>query len=106
MPLKAGFFVSDEPGCYKDGDFGIRIESDILATPADTPYKMSSQKFLKFDYLTLVPMCRKLVNVSLLSPVERQWVDSYHLRVWEELKDELTGDSRTWLWEATRPLEG
>eukprot|EP00435_Cladocopium_sp_Y103_P032803 s2_g8.t1 len=104
MPLKAGFFVSDEPGCYKDGDFGIRIESDILATAADTPYKMSSQKFLKFDYLTLVPMCCKLVNVSLLSPFERQWVDSYHLRVWEELKEELSGDFRTWLWEATRPL--
>ena len=53
--------------------------------------RMSSQTFLKFDYLTLVPMCRKLVNVSLLSPFERQWVDSYHLRAWEELKDEPLG---------------
>ena len=52
---------------------------------------MSSQRFLKFDYLTLVPMCRKLVDISLLSSSEKQWLDAYHAQVWEELKGELLG---------------
>jgi len=62
---------------------------------------MSSQRFLKFDYLTLVPMCRKLVDISLLSSFEKQWLDAYHGRVWEELKGELIGfalDVFTFCW--------
>ena len=63
--------------------------------------RMSSQRFLKFDYLTLVPMCRKLVDISLLSSFEKQWLDAYHGRVWEELKGELIGfalDVFTFCW--------
>ena len=104
MPIEAGFFVSDEPGCYKDGDFGVRIESDILASPAETPYKMSTRRFLKFDYLTLVPMCRKLLDLSLLSLSEQQWIDRYHARIWEELSGSLSEETRKWLFDATRPL--
>ena len=105
MPIQAGFFLSDEPGCYKDGEFGVRIESDILTCKAETPYKMSTRRFLKFEYLTLVPMCRKLVDVSLLSVSEQQWIDSYHARVWEELRSSLHSEAQNWLWEATRPLK-
>merc|ERR1712232_141121 len=105
-PFEAGYFVSDEPGCYKDGEFGVRIESDLLACPADTPYKMGGRPFLKFEYMTLVPMCRKLVDVALLSPTEERWIDNYHARVWDALKDAdcMSQMQKDWLWRSTRPL--
>ena len=105
QPISAGWFLSDEPGCYKEGEFGVRIESDILAVPAQTPYKMASA-FLKFDYLTLVPMCRELVDVSLLSKSDLAWLNEYHASVWAELGEVWPegAEPRTWLWEATRPM--
>ena len=104
QPIVAGSLLSDEPGCYKDGEFGVRIESDILAVPATMPYKMAS--FLKFECLTLVPMCRELVEVSLLSPAELTWLNEYHALVWAELSEVWPegAEPRTWLWDATRPL--
>ena len=105
QPITVGAFMSDEPGCYKDGEFGVRIESDILAVPAKTRYKMASA-FLTFECLTLVPMCRKLVDVSLLSATELRWLNEYHALIWTELSGYWPeGDAtRTWLWEATQPM--
>ncbi|CAE7931563.1 ampp [Symbiodinium sp. KB8] len=104
QPIVAGSLLSDEPGCYKEGEFGVRIESDILAVPATMPYKMAN--FLKFECLTLVPMCRELVEVSLLSPAELTWLNEYHALVWAELSEVWPegAEPRTWLWDATRPL--
>ena len=106
QPIAAGAFLSDEPGCYIDGKFGVRIESDILAVPAATSYKMAKQ-FLKFECLTLVPMCRELVEVSLLSDTELLWLNDYHAEIWSKLSSVWPdgGEARTWLWEATRPLQ-
>jgi len=104
-PLLAGHFVSDEPGCYKDGEFGIRIESDLVVQPAETPFCMGGRPWLRFEYLTLVPFCRQLIDTSLLAPREAQWVDAYHARVWEALQGNLTGGARDWLLRSTRPLQ-
>lgn len=106
MPVEAGYFLSDEPGCYKDGDFGIRIEADLVATIADTPYKMGGRSFLKFEYLTLVPMCNALVDLSLITAQEEKWLDDYHGRIWNDLKEDVASEAKDWLWQATRPLRG
>jgi Xaa-Pro aminopeptidase len=105
-PFEAGQFVSDEPGCYIDGKFGIRIEADLVAVKAETKYCLGGRAFLSFEYLTLVPMCRTLLDMSLLSPREEQWLDAYHSRVWDALKDAdcLSKAQREWLWRSTRPL--
>lgn len=103
-PFHAGHFVSDEPGCYKDGEFGIRIESDLVVVPAETPFQMGGRPYLKFEYLTLVPICRTLVDVALLGPVESCWLRDYHELVWNSLESSLSGATRDWLWRATRPL--
>lgn len=109
-PLQEGHYLSDEPGCYKAGEFGIRIESDLVVAPAKTDYDVGGRKWLCFDYLTLVPICRELLNVSLLSADEIRWLDDYHRRIWEELEEELTKaegvDARDWLRRATLPLIG
>mmetsp|Transcript_48783 Transcript_48783/g.113921 ORF Transcript_48783/g.113921 Transcript_48783/m.113921 type:complete len:641 (+) Transcript_48783:55-1977(+) len=103
QPIAAGFYMSDEPGCYKDGEFGIRIESDILAVPAT--HCGNGTSFLKFEYLTLVPMCQELVDVSLMSVAEIKWLNDYHARVWAEMNDAWPeGEIREWLQDATRPL--
>lgn len=108
QPLRVGHFVSDEPGCYKDGDFGIRIESDLVVTAASTRYQMGGRPYLRFEYLTLVPMCRSLIDTTLISADERAWLDSYHEKVWKSLEASLTGPenarTRAWLERATRPL--
>mmetsp|Transcript_18448 Transcript_18448/g.59858 ORF Transcript_18448/g.59858 Transcript_18448/m.59858 type:complete len:480 (-) Transcript_18448:48-1487(-) len=108
QPLKAGNYVSNEHGCYKDGDFGIRIESDLVVIPAQTQYQMGGRDWLTFDYLTLVPMCRVLIDTALISPDEHLWLDGYHEKVWKSLEGALTSPEHTrtreWLRRATQPL--
>ncbi|EED33800.1 Xaa-Pro aminopeptidase 1 [gamma proteobacterium NOR5-3] len=102
-PLAPGMIVSNEPGYYRDGAFGIRCENLCVVREAAT----SSQEtpMLEFDALTLVPFDKRLIDVSLLSRHEIQWIDSYHARVAEEIMARLEspGD-RDWLAAATTPL--
>lgn len=103
-PMQAGHFVSNEPGCYKAGEFGIRIESDMVAQPADTQYQMGGRPFLKFEYLTLVPMCNQLIDTALMAPKEIEWVNQYHSVVRHAMKDALTGTALDWLMRNTEPI--
>lgn len=103
-PMQAGHFVSNEPGCYKDGEFGIRIESDMVAVPADTLYQMGGRPFVRFEYLTLVPMCRELIDTALMIPREIEWVNQYHSIVRDAMKDSLTGAASDWLQRNTEPI--
>jgi Xaa-Pro aminopeptidase len=103
-PFQAGHFVSDEPGFYKDGAFGIRLEADLVVVPADTRFHTGARPFLRFEYLTLVPFCRRLLDLTLLSPVERAWIDTYHSRVRDELLGCLSETAAAWLRQATEPL--
>ncbi|KAG8347973.1 Creatinase Prolidase N terminal domain [Trypanosoma vivax] len=85
--LTAGMVVSNEPGFYKAGSFGIRIENLELVVSAPTKY--SPDGFLKFETLTMVPLCRELINTAALTPEERRAVDEYHQTVREKLTPHL-----------------
>ena len=72
---------------------------------AETKYAAGARPWLKFEYVTKVPMCTKLVETSLLSPKEIQFIDSYHADVWASVSSLVSEPARAWLYNATRPLQ-
>ncbi|KAJ1979820.1 hypothetical protein H4R35_001359 [Dimargaris xerosporica] len=78
VPLAAGMTVTNEPGYYEDGKFGIRIENVLLVKDADTQHNFGDKGYLGFENLTMVPMQRKMIVSSMLSEQERNWVNQYH----------------------------
>ena len=105
-PLAPGMVVSNEPGYYKTGAYGIRIENLVAVVDVDTSDD-SKHEFLGFETLTLAPIDRALVDADMLAEDERAWLDGYHARVAETLAPLLDGDAETlaWLRAATAPLE-
>jgi Xaa-Pro aminopeptidase len=102
-PLKRGMILSNEPGYYKAGAYGIRIENLVLVVEA--PAAEGGEKPLNtFETLTLVPIDRRLIDMRLLDGGERAWIDNYHARVRDTLSPLLDADTRAWLDAATRPL--
>ena len=99
--LKPGMIVSNEPGFYKAGEYGIRIENLIVVRelPAATDRKM-----MEFETITLAPIDLNLVEVSLLTADERAWLNAYHARVREKLAPLVDGETRAWLEDATRGI--
>ncbi|XP_066475656.1 xaa-Pro aminopeptidase 1 isoform X2 [Tiliqua scincoides] len=107
-PLEAGMIVSDEPGYYEDGSFGIRIENVVIVVPAKTKYNFSNRGSLTFEPLTLVPIQTKMINVHLLTPKECDWVNNYHKKCREVVGAELERQGRhealQWLIRETEPI--
>jgi Xaa-Pro aminopeptidase len=103
VPLKRGMILSNEPGYYKTGAFGIRIENLVLVREAQ-PVRGAEKPLTTFETLTLVPIERRLIMPELLRDEEIRWLDSYHARVAETLAPLVDGDTRSWLEVATRPL--
>ncbi|MDP9412960.1 MAG: aminopeptidase P family protein [Pseudomonadota bacterium] len=101
-PLRAGMILSNEPGYYKTGEYGIRIENLVLVRPVDVAG--AEKKMLGFETLTFAPIDRSLVEVGLLSPEERQWLDAYHRKVVELVAPQLDSAAREWLEEVCRPI--
>jgi Xaa-Pro aminopeptidase len=101
-PLRAGMILSNEPGYYKTGEYGIRIENLILVQPVEI--EGAEKKMLSFETLTFAPIDRRLVEPDLLSPEERKWLDDYHARVVKVVGPQLDGEAAAWLEEACRPL--
>jgi Xaa-Pro aminopeptidase len=101
--LEPGMIVSNEPGYYKAGAYGIRIENLEVVTEA-SKIGDGDRDMLGFEALTLAPMDRRLVVTSLLTEMERHWLNSYHARVMTTLGPELGPDDRAWLAAATAPL--
>ena len=102
-----GMIVSNEPGVYFAGEYGIRIENLCLISEA-IPHIESGPHdgpFYTFIDLTKVPYARNLIDLSLLSPQEIQWIDEYHREIYELYIDDLNDDQRDWLALATAPLE-
>ena len=94
--------LTDEPGIYVEGKFGVRIENTILITP----YKTTDfGKFLQFETLTLCPIDLKPVIASLLSEEEKEWLNQYHLMVRRRLSPLLDEEHRLWLENATNEME-
>lgn len=103
-PLRAGMTVTDEPGIYLAGKFGVRIENTLLTVPAG---ESQFGKFLKFEPLTLCPIDTAPVDFSMLTPDEVAWLNSYHATVRSRLTPLVSGEAtRRWLQEATAPVGG
>ncbi|MEM9225479.1 MAG: aminopeptidase P family protein [Pseudomonadota bacterium] len=102
-PLEAGMIVSNEPGLYKEGAYGIRIENLQYVTPPE-PIEGGDRAMLGFECLTFAPLARALMSTALLSPAERDWVDDYHQRVLIHIAPQLDGDALAWLEAACAPL--
>jgi len=103
IPLKPGMILSNEPGYYLPGQYGIRIENLLLV--AEAPRQPDQMRpFLAFETLTLVPYDRALIAAEALSPAERAQVDAYHARVLAELGPALPAEAAAWLAGACAPL--
>ena len=101
-PLRAGMTVTDEPGLYLSGKFGVRIENTLLIKDYQTT---EFGKFLQMESLTLCPIDLTPVDFSMLQPEEIEWLDTYHRDVFEKLSPYLEGEDLEWLREATRPVD-
>ncbi|NXK93697.1 XPP2 aminopeptidase, partial [Formicarius rufipectus] len=103
VPLAAGMFTSIEPGYYRDGEFGIRIEDVALVVEVQTKEK----PFLTFEVVSLVPYDRNLIDLSLLSPEQIQYLNSYYKKIRErvgpELQRQQLEEEYQWLQENTKP---
>ncbi|MBS0560153.1 MAG: aminopeptidase P family protein [Proteobacteria bacterium] len=104
VPIEAGMILSDEPGFYLPGGYGIRLENLLMVQEAALPE--AKKPFLRFETLTLAPFDRALIEPALLSPAERDWIDAYHARVLAEVGPRLEAEVRGWLEAACAPLSG
>jgi len=102
--LKDGMVLSNEPGYYEDGSFGIRIENLVWVSDAKTEKTFGDKKYLQFNDLTLVPIQKKLILESMLTEEEKRWLNDYHALVWERLHSELSGSTKEWLKRQTTPI--
>lgn len=103
QPLKPGMILSNEPGFYKTGEFGIRIENLIVITPP-APVSGGEREMMAFETITLAPINLDLVDVSLLTENERDWLNAYHARVRETLSPLLPVNIKDWFANATRAI--
>ncbi|KAF2756160.1 aminopeptidase-like protein [Pseudovirgaria hyperparasitica] len=105
VSLSVGNVISNEPGYYEDGNFGIRIENVIMVKEVETKHRFGDKPYLGFEHVTMVPYCRKLIDVSMLTPEERQWLNDYNKAVLQKTKSLLEGDelSLRWLERETQP---
>lgn len=100
-PLHAGMTVTDEPGLYLAGKFGVRIENTLLITPFETT---SFGSFLQMEALTLCPIDTTPIDKSMLLPEEVEWLNAYHQRVYDALAPHLDEDDKEWLRDATKEI--
>ena len=99
--LKPGMLLSNEPGYYKEGHYGIRCENTLLVKEWGTT---AFARFLCFETISFYPFDRKLIDKELLTSFEAEWIDGYHQRVFEVLSPLLDADESQWLREKTKPL--
>ena len=103
-PLAVGMILSNEPGYYRDGAFGIRLENLIVVEPATPLAGGDKRDMLAFRTLTHVPIDRRGLVPEMLAPAEREWLDSYHAEVWARLSGQVSAPARDWLKQATAPI--
>ncbi len=102
LSLEPGMILSNEPGYYREGAFGIRIENLILTEEAEA--KGDNRDQLSFSTLTWVPIDRRLIDVELLGPEERDWLDAYHAEVLERIAPKVSERAKAWLQTACAPI--
>jgi Xaa-Pro aminopeptidase len=94
--------VSNEPGYYKTGAYGIRIEN--LVAVKEAQIAGADRRYFEFETLTLAPIDLNAIDVSLLTGAEKAWLNAYHARVREVIAPQVDDPTRAWLTEATRPI--
>lgn len=102
IPLQPGMILSNEPGYYKEGEYGIRIENLVIVREdkrGDTEKPM-----LYFETITLAPIDKRPIDVTLMSQIEIDWLDNYHHEVWEKISPQLNAAEKKWLKQATTKL--
>jgi Xaa-Pro aminopeptidase len=102
VPLEPGMILSNEPGYYREGAFGIRIENLIVVREAERLVDDRDQ--LCFETLTWVPIDRRLIDTAFLGPEERSWINRYHAEVRTRIRPRVDRDAARWLDEVTRPI--
>lgn len=103
VPLKPGMILSNEPGHYKTGAYGIRIENLVIVKAIGIP-EGGERELYGFENITRVPLDRKLIDQALLSDEERHWIEAYHALVRKDLESSLDGSAKAWMLEQTAPL--
>ena len=102
--MKAGMISSNEPGLYREGKWGIRIENLVVNIPVANPTESEFGEFLHFETVTYCPIDTRLLDKSLLDQVEVEWLNDYHRQVYAELKDRVAGAALDWLTECTQAI--
>jgi len=101
-PLQAGMIISNEPGYYKTGEYGIRIENLVLVVPREI--EGAEKEMLGFETLTFAPIDRRLIDVEMLEPEELVWLNCYHAHVLARIGPKLSGADLAWLQAACAPI--
>ena len=104
MAMEPGMITSIEPGVYRPGQWGVRIENLVLNVDASTAENGTFGEFLEFETLTLCPIDTRCIDRSLMREDEVRWLNAYHATVLERLLPLVEGDARAWLQERTKPL--
>ncbi|KAK2612938.1 hypothetical protein QQS21_001049 [Conoideocrella luteorostrata] len=98
VPLAPGNVLSNEPGYYEDGNFGIRIENIMMVKEVRTEHCFGDKPFLGFEHVTMVPYCHSLIDKSLLSSEEKAWLNAYNVEIFENTRGFFKDDALTMAW--------
>lgn len=104
VPLQSSMTVTDEPGYYEDGEFGIRLENVLIIKEADTKFNFGDKGYLSFEHITWAPYQAKLIDLNRLNPDEINWLNSYHSTCRDILAPHLDEVENAWLKKATEPV--
>ncbi|MCP5088847.1 MAG: aminopeptidase P family protein [Rhodobacteraceae bacterium] len=104
VPLRAGMILSNEPGYYREGAFGIRLENLIIVESAPDIAGADNREMLQFRTLTWAPLDRRMIDITLLSTGEQDWLNNYHDQVVEKISPRCTPETQNWLVQACAPM--
>ncbi|KAI0382662.1 aminopeptidase-like protein [Hypomontagnella monticulosa] len=106
VSLSPGNVISNEPGYYEDGSFGIRIENIIMVKEVETKHKFGDKPYLGFEHVTMVPYCRKLIDPDSLTRIEKEWLNDYNAEIFDKTRGYLEDNEVAikWLERETQPF--
>jgi Xaa-Pro aminopeptidase len=103
--LEPGMTVTNEPGYYQEGEFGIRIENILLIKKINTKYSFGDIPYYGFEHVTMVPLCKNLLKKEIMTKEEIDWVNAYHKEIWSKVSPLLAGKaSYNWLKSAVEEI--
>ena len=97
VPFETGMIISNEPGFYKEGHFGIRIENLLAVTKAPKLENSTVDKMFIFETLNFVPIDKNLIDISLMTSEEKDWLNEYHLKCRKKIRENLEENEKIWL---------